>query len=73
MNVQQRRKLLARVKNQTKLLAFFGVRAYAFDPGIAAWTHDGKRIDFGGTEWAWLEPLLIELRKKRIEYSRPLD
>jgi hypothetical protein len=69
------RKLVARMKEIRELIAEFGLVLYGHDPGITATLKDkpglrgdgwgGESITFDGIEWAWLEPLLVELREHR--------
>lgn len=52
------------------LLAEFGVTLLAFGPGVRGrLKEDGEEwvtsISFSGAEWAWLEPLLEELKRRR--------
>jgi hypothetical protein len=67
-------KIITRMKEIKELLSEFGLRLSGFDPGVSATFEDktvrgdgyfGEPIQFNGTEWAWLEPLLIELRDHR--------
>lgn len=69
------RKLVARMKEIRDLIAEFGLVLYGHDPGITATIKDkpglrgdgwaGEPIAFDGVEWGWLEPLLVELRRRR--------
>lgn len=57
------------------LLREFGVVLGGFDPGVLAHQRTGTMnyrgeehtvtLDFGRAQWAWLEPLLVELRDRR--------
>ncbi len=58
------RETVARMDYLRELLKEFGATLRGYDPGIAA-IHNGTRLDFEGAEWAWLEPLLVELRERR--------
>ena len=58
-----------------RLLKENGLILGGFDPGVLAYQRAGKNpftkqwhavpINFGNTEWRWLEPLLLELRRLR--------
>ena len=66
----QRLKHLATTR---QLCAAFGVTPYAYDPGVIGYatlptTGQVARLDFGAAEWAWLMPLLEELREYRARY-----
>ena len=67
-----------------ELLAEFGIHLAGYDPGVTAMIpgkaiagpgagagYFGEHLAFDATEWAWLEPLLKELRayrrKERLE------
>ena len=62
-----------------KLMAEFGARLSAFDPGVMAIPEAGidpkthfyaRALNFQAFEWNWLEPLLIELRDYRNGNAR---
>ena len=59
---------MARMTELRELLAEFGLSLRAYDPGVSASQKIGTKdlsLDFDGVEWAWLEPLLVELRDRR--------
>lgn len=60
-NKQQR---IKRHEELKALLAEFGLRLTAWEPGVAA-RDKGGPLDFGDREWQWLEPLLRELKQRR--------
>jgi len=70
-------KLVARMKEIRELIAEFGLVLYGHDPGITATLKDnpglrgdgwgGEPITFEAIEWKWLEPILVELRRRRQE------
>lgn len=79
------RKLVARMKSIRELLAFFDARLYGHDPGVTFAVKSGMRCDqhgkfvdcwvnceSSGPQWAWLEPLLLELREHRRRGLRKL-
>lgn len=65
--------LIARMGFLRELLKEFGATLAGYDPGVTAFLPDGRRgngymgesLAFDGNEWAWLEPLLLELRGLR--------
>ena len=69
------KKMVARMKEIRELIAEFGLTLSGYDPGITALLKGnprlrgdgwgGEPITFDGTEWKWLEPLLVELRMHR--------
>lgn len=72
------RALLKRMKEIRELLAEFGIHLAGHDPGVTAIIPEkaiagpgvgagyfGEHLAFDDTEWAWLEPLLKELRAYR--------
>lgn len=73
------REIIRRAKEIRELLAEFGARLVGFDPGVTANVVDlpgghhpgfgggywGEHMSFNSTEWAWLKPLLEELRDRR--------
>jgi hypothetical protein len=68
--------ICARAKFLRELLSEFGATLVGFDPGVTAdlkgaprgmrgngcW---GEHLSFDGSEWKWVEPLLVELRNLR--------
>jgi len=63
--------LLKRMHDAREILLEFGLRLCGFDPGVTAFEDQRSgSLSFEKREWAWLEPLLIELRdlrKDRLE------
>ena len=64
------RDYLAALEETRALLATFDVTTHAYDPGVEGhWQPTPevlpRKIDLGGNEWAWLEPLLRELLSLR--------
>ena len=65
--------LLARMKELRELLSEFGATLCGYNPGVTAFLPNnirgegwmGESLSFDGIEWAWLEPLLKELRDRR--------
>ena len=67
--------ILRRMTFLRRLLKENGLILSSYDPGVGALRKIGRNpftkqwstvsLDFGRTEWAWLEPLLLELRKLR--------
>lgn len=64
--------IVARMDFLRDLLKEFGASLYGYDPGVSAVLpnpdrpgYAGTMLDFERGEWAWLEPLLVELREKR--------
>lgn len=66
--------VVKKIQKTQKLLNQFGAKAYAFDPGVRCYIEgigDPRGdLDFGSTEWEWLEPLLQELVQFRKEKQR---
>lgn len=76
---KETREIIARAKRLRELLGEFGATLAGFDPGVTAVIpglralsigSDGawwacEHLSFSGLEWAWLEPLLEELRSYR--------
>lgn len=68
--------IVARSKHLRELLDYFGLVLVGFDPGVSARNPNAtdyfKRLsyNFDSQEWAWLEPLLVELRDLRIYRKR---
>lgn len=78
---EQTRVLIKRGEFLKKLMKEFDARLSAFDPGVMAIPEEEidpktsayrHALSFQGYEWAWLEPLLIELRNYR-EGDRKYD
>lgn len=74
---QTNKQIVARIVKTQKLLLHFELSAYVFDPGIKCLVlydklsingHGPRYVDFDGSTWEWLEPLLRELVKWR-EYG----
>lgn len=66
--------IVARGDFLRELLGEFDARLVGWDPGVlASWHTDGMfnsvSLDFHQGQWAWLEPLLVELRdfRQKIE------
>lgn len=61
------KEIVRRINSVKKLLRQFDVEAYAFDPGVRCFVkgHRDKYIDFDGSTWEFIEPLLRELIKWR--------
>jgi hypothetical protein len=62
-----------RAKKINHLLKNFGLHLMGLDPGILARKHNDMDLmsyNFDANEWAWLEPLLIELRNFRKTKER---
>lgn len=65
--------IVARMDELRDLLKEFGASLGGYDPGVTAYLPNkhrgvgymGESLDFNHTEWAWLEPLLVELRGLR--------
>jgi hypothetical protein len=58
--------LIAEVRN---LFSFFGLEGVAYDPGVVVETERGSRLDFGYGELKFIQPLLSDLRKRRLAAS----
>ena len=57
-----------RMKFLRELLRDFDLRLHGYEPGVSAIMGHKPfptMLDFGYSEWKWLEPLLIELRELR--------
>lgn len=64
--------LKIRMREVRALLGDFNLKLGGFDPGVTAVDASGHALSFDRYEWAWLEPLLIELRKRRdAQSTRP--
>lgn len=68
------KKLLARMKEIRELIKEFGLTLCGYDPGISAYVDSRPELrpsawngpfKLDDVEWAWLEPLLKELREYR--------
>lgn len=71
---EEDRKACERADFLSELLREFGARLGGFDPGVMAYlpNKSGTPIGFDRAEWAWLEPLLAELRDyRRGRASKP--
>lgn len=71
--------VVKRIQKTQKLLSKFGLKAYAFDPGVACYVieeingrkpHSNSNIEFNSDTWKWLEPLLKELVQLRREKKK---
>lgn len=74
--------VVKRIQKTQKLLSKFGLKAYAFDPGVACYVieeingrkpYSNSNIEFNGATWKWLEPLLkelVKLRKGKVESGK---
>lgn len=71
MTKKEERALTLRLNKTRDLLKEFGVIPYAYDPGVRCYVGnvEGDQfapvVDFDEETWAWLEPLLQELRMYR--------
>jgi hypothetical protein len=65
VSVKSDREIVKRVNTTRRLLAEFGLRAYAYDPGVLCKDASGATVDLDGAIWRWVEPLLKELRRYR--------
>lgn len=59
------------------LLGAFGATLSGWDPGVTAAIpgkrgdgYFGESLSFNAIEWAWLKPLLMELRDRRRGHGR---
>lgn len=66
--------LVARMKEIRELIKEFGLTLCGYDPGISAYVDSRPKLipsswngpfKLDDIEWAWLEPLLVELRMRR--------
>ena len=61
--------IIGKADRLRELLKEFDARLFAFDPGVAFVVHGdvswNSTITMDGTQWAWLEPILEELRDRR--------
>jgi hypothetical protein len=72
LTADEKRSLEA-LKADRELLGLFGARLVGHDPGVTANYRDGvqgdgyagEQLSFNNLEWAWLRPLLVELRDRR--------
>lgn len=64
------KQIIERADYLRSLLNEFGARLHSFDPGVAAMLPDTQLMSFGQAEWEWLEPLLIELRDRRMTETK---
>lgn len=70
---EENKELIAERDELRPLLAEFGATLCGWDPGVTAYLPNkvrgdgwmGESLTFDGNEWAWLKPLLIELREAR--------
>lgn len=70
--------IIARGDFLRELLGEFGARLSGWDPGVlATWQAPEYGayvpLDFTRGQWAWLEPLLVELRDLREKVSAAKD
>jgi hypothetical protein len=67
VNKEEQRVIIARADELRNLVKEFGLELIGFDPGISAsiikWPN--YSVHFDETEWAWLRPLLEELKTYR--------
>jgi hypothetical protein len=70
------KQIVDRVIKIQRLLDKFGVKGYAFDPGVLCYykvkgyiVMREVHMDFGYNEWEWLESLLRELLMYRRKYG----
>lgn len=74
---QTNKQIVNKVKKIQKLLLHFGLSAFAYDPGVKCLVLGDKSfqvryVDFDGSTWEFVEPLLRELlmyRKKFVDAS----
>jgi hypothetical protein len=72
----EQKKDIERINGIRKLLKYFKVEAYGFDPGILCFYRvDGlivheMHMRFDAAQWEWLEPLLKELQQYRKNESK---
>jgi hypothetical protein len=67
---QTDKQIVARIQKIQKLLKHFGVKVYAFDPGVRCYIEKTTyNMDFDSVEWEWLQSLLRELLGYR-EYCK---
>ena len=72
---KETKRIIKRATFLRRLLKENGLILHGFDPGVSAFKKVGKNpftkqwhlasLNFDSTEWAWLEPLLLELRRLR--------
>lgn len=68
------KRLIAERDELRDILGAFGATLSGWDPGVTAYLPNeirgdgymGESLTFDGIEWAWLKPLLIELRDRRM-------
>jgi len=59
--------LIARMAELRGLLTEFGLELCGFDPGVLArWPERGGSLQFDRAQWSFIEPLLKELRERRV-------
>ena len=79
LRVDPDRALCLRMKFIRELLSEFGAKLSGYDPGVTAYLdgkcrgdgYFGEHLSFDSKEWAWLEPLLVELRERRKACAAP--
>lgn len=74
---KETQRIIDRMNFVRELLAENGLILSGYDPGVLALQKTGLKdfdgieqtvsLNFERTEWAWLEPILLELRKLRHE------
>jgi hypothetical protein len=75
MKPKERKALIARLNAIQNLLGGFGATPVAFDPGVRAFGDNGLtniQINFDGSTWEWVRPLLEELRDFRKDADRQI-
>jgi hypothetical protein len=67
MNKEESRTLIARIDKVRELAREFDLELIGIDPGISATLikYPAYSVHFDSTEWAWLRPLLEELKMYR--------
>lgn len=77
----QDKALAERMMFLRELFKEFGAQLSGYDPGVTAYLpgrprgrgYMGEQLAFEDMEWAWLEPLLVELRELRKKAATALD
>ena len=69
-NKEEDKFIIERMENIRELLREFDLRLRGHDPGVTAYNPNDFLIDFGHSEWAIVEPLMIEVVHLRAENER---